>query len=107
VTVIPDEVYVGTPTYVDLSNEDSIVVGPPLHVDIITVTPPTGNNNYFLYNQTLPLATWTINHSFGRFPSVTVIDSTGFAIITDIEYPNNSMVVVTFAQPTTGKALLV
>jgi len=86
-----------------------IVAGEPVYLGIATiVTEPTNNPGQFLiYDQSTPMATWTINHTFTRFPSVTVIDASGFVIITDVEHANATTVVLTFAQPISGKALLV
>ena len=37
-------------------------------------------NATFIYEQTSASDTWTINHSLGRYPSVTVVDSAGSVI---------------------------
>lgn len=98
----------GDSVYVDGTE---YIVGDPVHISVTTSVPtdPTENigDKFFVYHQTIPIATWTINHTFGRLPSVTVIGPDGFVIFTDVEYPNNAMVVLTFAEPTSGRALLV
>ena len=86
-----------------------IIAGEPVFLGITTVLNGggSGDDKFYVHEQTTPLATWTISHSFGRYPAVTVIDSSGFVIITDVEYSNSTTVVLTFAQPKSGKALLV
>lgn len=92
----------------DPTNAPDIIAGEPIYFGIATIVAPNpGTGSYFLFDQPTPIATWTIDHTLGRFPSVTVIGSDGFAIITDVEYPSTTRVVLTFAQPTSGKALLV
>lgn len=90
-----------------MSNTLDYVVGDPIYLGITTITPPSGSNTYYIHQQTLAMATWTITHSFNRIPDVTIIDNTGKVIYTDIEHPNNSTVVLTFSLPISGKALLV
>lgn len=102
---LPGDIVVGDP----YSPNTDIVIGDPIFLGITTITTQTGSgsNQFVLYNQTTPLATWTITHTFGRPPSVTIFDSNGSVIITDIEHSNATTVVLTFAQPMIGKALLV
>jgi hypothetical protein len=83
------------------------LVGAPIPLGLTTVTLPTGTTSYYIHNQTIALATWTITHNFNRIPSVTLIGADNAKMYTDIEYPNDTTVVVTFAAPRTGKALLV
>lgn len=105
--VLPEDLVIGEPIYVQtVTSPTDLVVSDPIYLDFVTVEPPSGTTKYYVHNQTIPLGTWTINHDFTRYPTVTVIGSDNFAIITDIEYSSATTVVLTFAQPTTGKALL-
>ena len=49
---------------------------------------------------------WTIAHSLGYYPNVTIIDSTDEVVLADIAYPSASEVQITFATATSGRALL-
>lgn len=64
-----------------------------------------GTDMAFVYNQTLPASTWTITHTLGYEPSVSIIIN-GEEVDADVDFPNNSVVVVTFNSPQTGIARL-
>lgn len=55
--------------------------------------------------QTTPSAVWTITHDLGHLPDVTVIVG-GEAVLADVSYPDIQTVVITFALPQTGEAVL-
>ena len=58
-----------------------------------------------LWTQTTPTATWTIPHSLGRNPDVTIyVDNT--QVFADVE-ATNSLVVITFPSPVSGKAIII
>lgn len=90
--------------YLDAGSYDFLANGARIPFDI--VEEGSGAGFYQQYDQTSALATWTIPHSFGRYPSVTLIDSASKVILTDLEYPDIATVVATFAEPTIGKAIL-
>ena len=60
----------------------------------------------FVYYQSIPSSTWSINHNLNKFPSITVVDTTGRELEGDLSYidANNSM--VTFNQSVSGEAYL-
>lgn len=62
--------------------------------------------NTYIFTQTSPSTTWSIVHNLGRNPSVTVIDSGGTEIITDVQYVDANNLQITFGAPTSGKAYL-
>lgn len=90
--------------YVDAGSYDFLANGARIPFDAAEAS--GGTDFYLLHDQTSALATWTIPHSFGRYPSVTLIDSASKVILTDLEYPDIATVVATFAEPTIGKAIL-
>lgn len=63
--------------------------------------------NTFIFHQDTPLAIWTIVHSLGTFPSVTVLDSTGAQVMGDLLYLDASTVQLTFSAPFSGVAYLI
>lgn len=70
----------------------------------------TGNTNVndknFIYNQNMPNSQWTINHNLNKYPSVTVIDSSGNKVIGDVEYIGTNNLIITFSSPFGGTAVL-
>jgi hypothetical protein len=89
--------------YLDPGSYDFIVNDARVPFDI---TEGGGTDLYLFHDQDVPIATWTILHSFGRYPNVVLIDSANKMIMTDLEYPDLATVVATFPAPTTGKAIL-
>lgn len=51
-------------------------------------------------------STWTINHTLGGRPSVTVVDSANTVVHGEVQYVSNSQVVVLFSAPFSGYAYL-
>jgi hypothetical protein len=62
----------------------------------------------FVYDRnSIVAATWIIDHNLNRYPQVTLIDDTGAMFEADIFYNSLNQVTVSFAQPTSGKAVLI
>ena len=64
-------------------------------------TPPS-----YTHTQGTSSATWTITHTMGYRPNVTVIDSGGATIEGELLYNSNSTLTVTFSQAVSGVAYL-
>lgn len=79
----------------------------PTPLSLIQELSGTGSVAY-VYTQTTPATTWTIDHPLPFQPAVTVIDSAGTEQYVDVSYPPNSpgRVVVSASAPFAGKALL-
>lgn len=60
---------------------------------------------YFLLTQSAASATWLVQHNLGHIPHITIIDASGEVVITDIHHTDVNQAVLTFASPTTGKAV--
>lgn len=60
----------------------------------------------YVHNQMVPAADWTITHNLARFPSVTVIDSSGSTVVGDVEYLSNNLVAIHFNAAFGGSAYL-
>lgn len=67
---------------------------------------PPGSSATYTWNQTSPLAIWTIPHNTGRFPSVTVVNSSGIVVTPDVRYIDDNTVRVTHSVALTGIAYL-
>lgn len=59
-----------------------------------------------VFTQNTPAATWSIPHNLGRYPQVTVVDTSGRRLLPDLEYPSLTAVTVTHAEPLAGAAYL-
>lgn len=66
---------------------------------------PTLNARH-LHAQPIASATWTINHSLGGYPSVTIVDSASTVVLGEISYISTSQVQVSFSAPFSGFAYL-
>lgn len=85
---------------------DVKVVYFPFQADTGGVVPePQFPSASFVFEQAVPVSIWTINHGLGFKPDVTVIVG-GEEVDTDVDYPNNNTVVLTFATPQSGIARL-
>ena len=65
-----------------------------------------GNTRRFVFTQGQASSTWTINHTLGGKPSVTVVDSANTVVFGEVQYVSNSQVVVVFSAPFSGFAFL-
>lgn len=59
-----------------------------------------------IHTQAASSDTWTINHTLGGYPSVTVVDSALTTVIGEVLYVSTSQVVVNFTAPFSGFAYL-
>jgi hypothetical protein len=65
-----------------------------------------GGDVSYTHNQATPAIQWAINHGLGKFPSVTVVDSSGAQVEGDVEYVDANNVLATFAGAFSGVAYL-
>lgn len=63
--------------------------------------------NTITFRQDTPASVWTIVHSLGTFPSVTVLDSTGAQVMGDLSYLDGNTVQLIFSAPFSGVAYLI
>jgi len=67
---------------------------------------PGPPNTWFHFTQGNPTAIWVINHTMGRYPAVTIVDSAGSVIEGDIHYVSASQLTITFSAPFAGEGYL-
>ena len=60
----------------------------------------------FVFTQSVPASTWTIDHTLLKVPSVTVVDSSGNVVLGDINIVSNSRVILEFGASFSGVAYL-
>ena len=66
-----------------------------------------GGATTYIHTQVTPLTTWTVVHSLGRFPIVTVVDSGNSELLADLQYVDVNSLTLTFGASTSGKAYVV
>jgi hypothetical protein len=67
----------------------------------------SGTVDTFIYSAPSASAEWVITHNMGRYPEVTLVDSTNRVMMADITYVDINTVRVEFAYATGGSAYLV
>ncbi len=65
---------------------------------------PAGSS--YVFDQMTALATWAIAHGLNRYPSVTVVDSTGTKVDGDVHYDDADSITVYFSAAFAGVAYL-
>lgn len=97
----------GTPVPVAVVEPDTKVVFYPINTATGGVTGAVSTwDSVFNFQQDAPSARWVITHTLGHLPSVTVIVD-GEEVDADPDYPDINTVIITFASPQTGTAVLV
>lgn len=69
-------------------------------------TGPVGGENFIYDRNGVPAATWTIQHNLHREVRVAVIGDDNRRVITDEEHPDLDTIVLTFAAPFSGRAII-
>jgi hypothetical protein len=60
----------------------------------------------FIHDQIASSLTWNIIHSLGRYPTVTIVDTSGNVVIGDIQYISDNQIILSFGAEFSGKAYL-
>jgi hypothetical protein len=60
----------------------------------------------YIHTQGSASSSWTITHTLGGRPSVTVVDSTGTTVVGDVQYNSDTQVTLTFSAAFSGSAYL-
>ena len=60
----------------------------------------------FVFQQITPLATWTVIHNLGKYPSVSIVDSGGSIVFGEVNYTSLNQIVVSFSAAFSGQAFL-
>jgi hypothetical protein len=60
----------------------------------------------FTFPQAMAAAIWDVNHNLNRFPSVTVVDSSGRQMEGQVDYIDANNIRLTFSVPFAGDAYL-
>lgn len=60
----------------------------------------------YTFTQAIAAETWTITHNLERFPSITVVDSSGNIVVGFSTYNDSKQITLIFSAPFAGKAYL-
>lgn len=63
-------------------------------------------SNAYVFTQSTPSGTWTINHNLGYVPSVEVFNSGSQEVDADVVHPSPNQTVIVFSSPLAGFARL-
>ncbi len=63
-----------------------------------------GGDKTYAYPQDVPLAQWVVTHNMNKYPSVSVVDSAGSAVVGEVLYDSLNQVTINFSAPFSGKA---
>lgn len=68
--------------------------------------PVDANDKTFIFNQPVAAVTWSIQHNLNKFPSATMVLSTGQKGYGDVTYIDKNNLTITFASAESGKAYI-
>jgi len=63
-------------------------------------------DKHFEYDQGIPSALWTITHNLGKFPSTTIVTTSGDEVEGAVKHINNTQLTITYSSSFAGKAYL-
>ena len=66
----------------------------------------SGGDKNFVFTQATPSSTWTVTHNLGKFPSVSVVNSSKVIVYGNVNYINTNELTITFSAPFSGQAFL-
>ena len=72
----------------------------------LTASWQDNTDSTFVFNQATPSTSWAITHNLGKFPSVTVVNSSKAVVYGNIDYINNNEATITFSAAFSGQAFL-
>jgi sulfite reductase alpha subunit-like flavoprotein len=73
---------------------------------LIDVNTYGGGDKHYTHNQSSAQSTWNITHNLGKFPSLSVVDSSKNVVIGDVQYIDANSLSVTFTAAFSGKAYM-
>jgi hypothetical protein len=76
------------------------------HYDIVNFTFGKDTDKNYVFSQAVAAATWTVNHNLNKFPSCTMVLSTGQQGFGDVTFIDKNNLTITFAGATSGKAYI-
>lgn len=74
--------------------------------ELIAIDPTELPKKTVNHNQLSASDSWSIEHNFNYYPTVTVVDSGGNVVVGDVQYVDMHHIHISFKSPFTGKAIL-
>jgi len=65
-----------------------------------------GGDKNFIFEQATASVKWTIEHSLGKYPSVTILDASGEEVVADVKHTDENTLEINFVEALSGKAIL-
>lgn len=62
--------------------------------------------DHYVHTQSVPSTTWTVNHNMGKNPSVSIVNSSGEQVFSDVDHISVNQLVITFSFPFAGIAYM-
>lgn len=94
-----------TSIVVNQSIESNVIIASENNSNIIKLGGENGDL-HFMFIQSSPSTTWTINHNLGKFPAIQAVNSANQIVFGDIQHLNNNNARITWSGPLSGKAYL-
>lgn len=63
-----------------------------------------GSDKNYMHDQMIASATWTVNHNLGKYPSVTIVDSSGNVVEGAVQELTANQAILVFSAAFAGKA---
>lgn len=60
----------------------------------------------YIHNQLAPSSTWIVDHNLGKYPSVTIVDSSNAEVVGEVFFDSSNRVTLTFSAAFSGKAYI-
>lgn len=73
---------------------------------VVRLAAPGGNTRRQVHTQNTPSTTWTVTHTLGGRPSITIVDTAGTVVIGEVLYNSDSQITVSFSAAFSGFAYL-
>ena len=92
--------------------DDLIVVQPIVPTVVVSAPGPQGPSGaqgsvFYVHTQSVPSATWTINHNLNGNPTAVVLDSAGTQCEGTFSYPSGNQMVISFSSAFSGTAYVI
>ena len=62
--------------------------------------------DYYLHDQQVANATWTVTHNMNKYPSINIVDTANDIIMGEVRYNSLNQITITFTAAVSGKAYL-
>ena len=76
------------------------------YYDIVNFSLASSSDKNFVFTQAVASATWNVQHNLNKFPSCTMVLSTGQQGYGDVTFIDENNLTITFASAESGKAYI-